>query len=440
MALSDIVSISITTESAKVERAGFGVPMVLAADAPGGFTERVRYYTDITGLVTDFAVTTATYKQASLIFSQNPRPPRIAVGRLALPPTQRFAVTPIAANSTVYSMKVDGNTVSFTSDASATVTEIIAGLKIAIDALALPITVTDQTTYMRIVANSAGAFFSVESLDLTKIGVVQDHADPGLATDLAAIALEDSTWYAILCPFNSKAVVSAIAAWTETAKKLFIAQTQESDVVRLSNSSDTGGSQTVAGLLKATNYFRTALIYHPKTDAFADAAWAGVCLPMDPGSETWMFKTLAGVATTTLTATYRTNALAKYANVYETVAGVAITADGKVSGNEYIDVIRFRDWLEAGMSEEIFGALARSKKIPYTDEGIAVIEGIVRAQLQAGIDVGGLSNDPAPVVTVPLASSVSAGDKAARVLRNVKFDAVLAGAIHQVIVTGVIAV
>lgn len=440
MALSDIVTISITTESAAVERAGFGVPLILAPDCPVGFTERVRSYTSLTGLVTDFASTTATYKQASAIFAQSPRPPTIMVGRCALPPTERFAVTPVATNSTLYQMRINGTLVEYTSDASATITEIIAGLKAAIDALSLDITVSDQTTYMRILANTAGAFFSVESLDIAKIGVVQDHADPGLATDLAAIALEDSSWYGLLYAFNSKACVDAVSDFAEANDKLFVAQTQESDVVRLSNASDTGGSQTVAGLLKADAKFRTALIYHPKTDAFADAALLGRCLPLDPGSETWAFKTLAGVASVTLTATQRTNALAKYCNVYETIAGVPVTEMGKVSGNEFIDVIRFRDWLRARLSEEIFAALARMQKIPFTDAGIAVIEGLVRGVLQDGVDVGGLASDPAPVVTVPLAADVSLVDKAARHLPDVRFDAVLAGAIHTIAVSGVISV
>lgn len=440
MALSDIVTVTITSESAAVEQAGFGMPIILAPDTPVGFTERVRFYTSMTDVAVDFATTTATYKMAARVLGQNPRPPTIAVGRLANKPTQRWAITPTASNSTLYQMRVNGTLVEYTSDGTATVTEIIAGLKAEIDALSLGITVSDQTTYMRIVANTAGAFFSVEVLDTSLLALAQDHADPGLAADLAAIALEDSSWYALLFGFNSKACVDAISDFAEANKKIFIAQTQDSAVVTLSDGSDTGGSQTVAGLLKADTKFRTALIYSEKTDSFADCAWAGVVLPLDPGSETWAFKTLAGSTVSTLTATQRTNALAKYCNVYESIAGRSVTNKGTVSGNEWVDFIRFRDWLEARMAEGIFGALAASKKIPYTDAGIAVIEGIVRSVLQAGIAAGGLSDSPAPTVTVPRAADVSAGDKASRTLNNVKFDAVAAGAIQAVNISGVISV
>lgn len=440
MALSDIVNVSITTETAKVTQAGFGVPLILAADTPVGFTERTRSYTELSGLGVDFATTTATYKQASAIFSQNPRPPTVMVGRLANIPTQRFAITPVASNSTVYELRVNGTLVSFTSDASATVTEIIAGLTSAINALSLGITCSDQTTYLRVIANTAGAFFSIESLDVTKLAIAQDHADPGLAADLGAIFLENSTWYALLFAFNSKACVEAIATWAEANKKLFIAQTQDSAVITLADGSDTGGSQTVAGSLKASARFRTALIYHPSTMAFADGGLAGRCLPLDPGSETWAFKTLAGVSSVTMTATHRTNALAKYVNIVETIAGVSVTEEGKVSANEFIDIIRFRDWLEARISENVFGALVRNKKVPFTDGGIAIVKGLILAVLQDGVDVGGLASDPAPTVTVPKAANVSSNDKAARRLTGVKFDAVLAGAIQAVTISGTVSV
>lgn len=436
MALSDIVSITISTESVLVEQAGFGVPLILANDCPGGFTERVRSYTSLAGLTGDgFAVTDATYLIASKIFSQNPRPPTIMVGRCALKPTQRWALTPVAADSHVYSLKVGDTTVTYTSDASATVAEIIAGLKAAIDALSLAITTSDQTTYLRVVANTAGAFFSLESTETSYLKIAQDHADPGVGTDLAAIALENNTWYGLCSAFNSPAYVDAVSDYAEANKKLYAAQTQDSDVINVASGSDTS---TIAYTLKNDSKYRTALIYHPSTKAFADAAWLGRCLPLDPGSETWKFKTLAGVASTTLTATQRTNALAKRCNVYNTVAGVAITEEGKVSGNEWIDVIRFRDWIEARIGEEVFAALAASNKIPFTDEGVAVITGLVRAVLDQGVAVGGLSADPAPTVTAPLVANVSATNKALRNLPDVKFDAVLAGAIHTVAITGTI--
>lgn len=440
MSLEDIVTINLTVDSSPIERAGFGVPLILAGDAT--YTpELVRFYSSQTAMAADFASTTGTYKMAAKVFAQNPKLPKLAVGRLTTPPTQRWAITPTAVNSFTYQIRVNGTLLSFTSDSSATVTEIIAGLKTAIDGLSLGLTTSDQTSFLRVLANTAGAFFSLEVVS-TNLKIAQDQAEPSptLATQLDAIELENGTWYALLNPMNSSACAAAIAAWAETNKKLFICQTQDSDVANLSNSADTGGSKTIAGILRDATDFRTALIYHTATDAFADAGWAGAVLTTDPGSETWAFKTLASVAVTNINDTQKTNILAKHANVYITTAGINHTLEGTVSGNEFIDVIRFRDWLEATMAEDIFSAVSKAVKIPFTDSGIATIQGIIEARLKLAVQVGGLSSDPAPRVTVPLAKDVSSGDKAARKLTGVKFDAVLAGAIQAITITGLVTV
>lgn len=435
MGLSDIATITLTTESASATREGFGMPLILASDAPGGFTERVRFYSTLSELAVDFASTTATYKQAAKIFAQQTRPPTVAVGRLANVPTQRFALTPTASNSTVYSGVVDGAAWSYTSDASATVAEIIAGVKAAIDALGKAVTTSDQTTYLRVLANAAGAFHEVYVDDTSRMAIAQDHADPGAATDLDAILLEDSSWYCILNPFNSSAMAAAIAGWAESNKKFFVCQTVDSAVANTTSGSDT---TSIAYVIRAD--FRTALIYHPTNSDFADAAWAGRVLPLDPGSETWAFKTLAGVGSAVLTSTKQTNLKNKHVNFYVTIGGLGRTQQGKVVANEWIDVIRFRDWLEINMQTDILEALANSKKIPFTDAGIAILEGKIRARLKAGVAVGALASDPAPRVSVPLAADVSASDKAARTLTGVTFDAVLAGAIHAITINGSLSV
>jgi hypothetical protein len=443
MALSDIVSISVSTSGAPVERAGFGVPLILAPLVPAGFTERVRFYTSLTDMAAaGFATTEAAYLMAAAVFSQNPKPSKIAVGRLALAPTQQYELTPVVSNSTDYTATIDGHAVTYTSDGTATAAEITGGLKTLIDALGLAVTTSLQNTNatLRIVANAAGAFHSVSVSDVSRCKIVQNHADPGVATDLAAIALENSDWYCVLNAVNSKAMASAIAAWVESNAKLFLCQTSDSEAVTLAQSTDnnSGSPTTLAEQLHASAYFRTAAVYHPVPSAFAGAAWAGACLPLDPGSETWAYKTLAGVTASSLTATQRTNALAKNCNTYTTIAGLNATEQGKVAGNEYIDVIRFRDWLQSNMQADIFAVIKKSSKVPFTDAGISAIKAAILGRLDLGVLAGGLAGDPAPSVTVPKAADVSAADKSARSLTGVRFAATLAGAIQAVTISGTV--
>ena len=62
-------------------------------------------------------------------------------------------------------------------------------------------------------------------------------------------------------------------------------------------------------------------------------------------------------------------------------------------------------------------------------------ERVLRARMQGGVDANFLVENSI-VVTVPLAADVSAGDKAARELRDVEFTAQLAGAVHKTFIDG----
>jgi len=261
--------------------------------------------------------------------------------------------------------------------------------------------------------------------------LIQDHDDPGVADDLDAIKLVDNTWYGIVNPWNSQLMALEISAWAEANVKLFIAATQDTACATVAEAS----ADDVMHTAKASAYFRSAYFYHPSNGAFIDAALAGNVLPLDPGSETWAFKTLAGVEVVHLTETQRKNILDKNGNLYENIAGVNITEFGKVSGGEWIDVIRFRDWLVARMGERVFGSLVANSKIPYTDAGIALIAADVRATLTDGKAVGGLDSFD---IFVGKAKDANPLDRAARVLKLVNFTGRLAGAIHIVNIRGTV--
>lgn len=256
--------------------------------------------------------------------------------------------------------------------------------------------------------------------------------DPGVVTDLGNVrtALDgNDTWYALLCDSHSQAEIAALAASIETLRKIYLAATAD-DAVLLGTDTEIGGA------LKLAAYARTALIYHGRTATFPEAAWGGKLLPQDPGSETWKFKTLAGITPYKLTTTEETNLVADNVNHYQTVAGINITAEGVTSSGEFIDITRFIDALQADIEEHVFARLAALPKVPFTDPGIAIIENEIRGSLQRGISNGGLAADPPPTVTVPRAADVDPLDKNARILRDVLFTAVLAGAIHKLIING----
>jgi hypothetical protein len=119
------------------------------------------------------------------------------------------------------------------------------------------------------------------------------------------------------------------------------------------------------------------------------------------------------------------------------IAGVNVTQNGKVAGGEYIDIIRFIDFIQARMQEKIFATLANATKIPYTDAGIAIIEADVRTVLERGVIQGGIVPGSI-VVNVPRAADISTNDKAERILTGITFSAQLSGAVQAVVINGTV--
>lgn len=294
-----------------------------------------------------------------------------------------------------------------------------------------------ETDYLVVTGDAAGNWFSLEMTNVNALHSEQDHAEPGttLADDLNAIQLENDDWYALVTLYNSDAYLKAAAAWVETQTKIYAADLCESAAATTAD----GGGDT-ADDIQTLAYARTFICYHPSPAAMFGAAWLGAVLPYDPGSETWKFKKLAGVAAVTLTSTHRVNLRAKKANTIQTVAGRNITWEGTTADGDFIDVQRGLDWLEDDMVKAVFGALAGALKIPYTDAGVALIENEVKGSLDRAITRQILASDPKPVVTVPKVSAVATNDKALRLLPDVKFSATLAGAIHKVQIAGTVSV
>ena len=434
MALEDIVSVTITTETARVSRAGFGVPLIAAYHTL--WPERVRTYTSSSVLSTlvdeGFATDAPAYLAAQAIVSQSPRPKTIKIGRRSEGAwTQVVRITPTAAaNTTVYAVSVNGTTRSYTSDSDATLAEICTGLASAISADA-GITASgvsgthidctsDATLTIHTYEYVAGEEQNYSILDVT--------AEQNIATDLNLIRAADTDWYGLVIDSPSSAEIADAAAWAETQRVIFVPQSADTDVLSSSTTD-------LFSDLQDLGYVRTVPLYHHVQDQFAGAGWLGRMLTHVPGASTWAFKSIAGASVSTLTETQITNLKAKSANFYTTVGGANITQDGVSSGAEFADTTVFVDWLRARITERIFALLVNSAKIPYTDASVDLFKSEIYAQLNQGVRAGGLV-DGTLVVDAPLVADVAAQDRAARLLPDVAFSARLAGAIHSVDIRG----
>lgn len=433
--ISDYVDITITSTPGAVTAAGFGTPLIISYNAT--FPERVREYSSVADLVADgMAATTPEYLAAAALMAQDVAPESFKIGRGALKPTQIYTITPTASNSAVYSGTVDGTAWTFTSDASATVAEICTGIAAAIDLLTTA-TVADNTTNVTVTGAAAGDWLSV-SVDescVSRCAIFQTHADPGIATDLAAIALEDNDWYALVTCFNSNAYVNAADAWVETAKKFYFVASSDSGIVTTSD-----GGTDLASDVDGSNYARTFVCYHPEPAEMLDAAWLGCRLSLDPGTENWAFAQPSGPRAVSLTAQQRTNLTAKGGNSIESVAGRDVTFYGTNGAGGYADFIRYKDFLEARVAEAVFDLLSSEAKVPFTDAGFAQVRSVILSVLRGQVQAGALAADPKPTVTVPLAADVSSTDRGNRLLPDVEFTCTYAGAVNHVTITGRVSV
>lgn len=322
---------------------------------------------------------------------------------------------------------------------------IINGVKTKIEALGAPTAIATGmagnlmtslqgsagSRTLQLLANTAGKFFGVQVYDRALLSSEQTHADPGVATDLAAIKNAYNSWYGLITLFNSDALINAAAAWVESNTKLYAAGSNNSAIATVSASSATD----VAKDVKDAAYARTFVVHHPSNDEFADAAEMGKFFAIAPGGETWRMKTLSGPTVEQYSDTEVTNMEAKYAHYYYDIGGRNVVGgDAKTGSGEYVDVTRGIDWYSSELQADLADLAIGVNKVPFTNAGIALIAAKVKKRNDAGIRAGLIAPDPAPVVEVPDIADVSAANKAARELPDVNTQWTLAGAIHHITV------
>lgn len=434
MSLDSLINVSITVQGASVTRAGFGTIMLLCYHT--NWPERVRQYnisTVLTDMVADgFATTDSAYLMASAVAAQNPRPPILKIGRLEeTPVAQSIKGTPTAVNGAVYTIGIDGTDFEFTADATATVAEITAGLEALVNAGSVAMTATDNTTDIDLDADAAGTYHRVKfSCDAgtRKWERNDETTDPGYATDLAAIVLEDDDWYGLAIEAHDAAAITAVAAWAETNKKLFCPTTGDTDCLG-------SGSTDIMSTEKALSHVQTAIWYSDDPSQYLGAGAMAEAFPYDPGGQTWALKTIASVSTTSMTSTERGNVEDKYGNFYVAKGGVNITWEGKTASGEWIDVVRGNGWLISTMETDIYALSVSSRKIPYTTGGLGIIQTAMQSTLQLAVKRNVLVDGTTGVV-MPDIGDVSDADKIARALSDVSFFGKYAGAVHSMTIAG----
>lgn len=360
--LDRIVEIQLTRSSTPVETASFQIPLVLATFT--NFADRSRVYTDMDAVEDDFAVGSKVHTIATKLFGQTTvgaKPPSIVVGRRQVASVAGSVAT--VTNSTTYTLTIAGpdsvtpTTYSFTSDASATATEIVTGLKAAFTAAPVTgITFTDNLAgTFTLVPTTPGSKWSVRASSLLTL---VDTATESYPDAKIAVSNENSTWYALVLDTHDASVVEAMSDVIQAERKIMGTSTADPVVI-------TTGITDIAYKLSAKKADRTFGVYLPTADTeFPEAAWIGSQLAYVPGSNDWDKKRAVGVTRSNLNDTARVNLRNKKCNMYTKVAGVDIFQDGDTLGGSPIDELIVLDWIYARLQEGVYFRMINTLKIP----------------------------------------------------------------------------
>ncbi len=490
--LNEIVDVQISRDTLQLSRVGFGTALLVVSGFTDTTEEVVKEYSALSEVLGDgFDADSAAYKAAAAYFGQVLKPTKLLIGEYdSADPVGSIAAVD-AVNSDWYALLLgdaDGDVGETTrTDRILAVAEWIESQYRIMVVAAFGADTIDESVgdddvsltaqlkalgYDRTATIWNGESVEVEGDDLIVNGDFSDDSgDPWEVTSAQSSSFDDGVL-----------TIEATSGGDLSFKQPIDVVDAGAYICRLDivSSGDPGASMWVSlggtavypiategsrvfiipGVPSGDGFFNIFMVSDPGAEFVFDnisiarliadttshgeaaAAWLGRMLPTDPGSATWAHKNLKGVLPARLNTTQRDNLFDKSGNLYSNISGTNTTRWGTVASGEYLDIIHGIDWLRQRITEAVFRLLATKGKVAYTDAGIASIENELRAQLRAAQSVGLIAPDaqgsPGFTIETPKALDVDIADRAARILPSMKFEARLAGAVHKVIVRGVV--
>jgi hypothetical protein len=254
---------------------------------------------------------------------------------------------------------------------------------------------------------------------------------------LDQLVIDHNDFYFILLADRTDANIRAVGAWASANEKLMISSNAPTESV--ANITDRAADMVSD---------RFVIYAHDggsdDVDPFLDAAITGRMAPMFPGASTWKFKQLNLVPVATYLGAEVSAIHAANCNTYVKVLGDLITSEGKETKGGYIDIRIAKDWLKARLIENVTQLLHNIEKVPYDDTGIAMVgarvKEILRYATTKGIIARDLQGNGLWTLTLPKREDIPTNTRANRILPDIYWEATIAGAVHQVQITGVLKV
>lgn len=442
IALDDVISVEVSAAARPAVRNGYNVGLIVGTSARIPQSVRCVEFANLEEMSEyGFVASDPEYQAAVMYFGQGAVPTKVVVAKRAASTVAQSAtptitgggVTNVTVSATTFKDAVgdkDGDYL-FTYNGAAWV----HNGKV----------ITNITTEYGLTLT--GAPTSATSI---KIAYVSAATSESWAVAIAACRDKNNDWYGVYCANTSMTAEdkAAIAVYVDTITALYFFDDGNSDDI-------SNQTTDIFSALMTGKYRRWCGLYS-KTD-YAGAAVMGYAMGANTGAVnsayTMAYKTLNGVEPDDLSNTQIGYLKAKGANYYILRGGTYRVFEQGIAGylKEWIDEVIGIDQLTHDLQTACMDVLTTVGKVPYTDSGVLqfvvacnevcdesvrtgfLAPGVWNGNTVLNLDAGD-TLEAGYMVQVESVAMQSAQQKASRVCPPIYVCAILAGAVHSVVI------
>lgn len=255
---------------------------------------------------------------------------------------------------------------------------------------------------------------------------------------LGEIVALDNAWYGLtISDITDTTDITDAGTWCNLNDKFLFAGSADVAVLGGTESTTAPSKLNTASIKNSMCFYNSHLrVSGKKSAGYADVAFASMVLGRTVGSYTPFGKTLTGMEVDKFNDTQITNMRTKNVTWYNNIYGKNITEGVRTCGgteSDWIDIEIGIDWLSTRLQERVLTLILNSEKIPYTTQGVALLQDPIDSTLDQAVRQGLLANY---VVFAEDPALQTPEDRAGRVYNGLSFEATLAGAIHKTKIKG----
>lgn len=251
----------------------------------------------------------------------------------------------------------------------------------------------------------------------------------------------DNDWYYLMTDRDEPEFVKALAKFAEASEPTEAelgAGVEDHRKFYMGQTTDKNFSQITA---------RAAVIYTDPDfiSEEPDASYTGNVAPFYPNNVTWKFKRpqngnaleTALISLPQLKESERDALIENHVNFLTEEYKRQYVKDGTCLDGEFIDVVLGGDWIAKRMRDLLYDILLTNANIEYTDAGFGLIATAVLQALAEAVDLNIIARDQESragifTVNIPKYSESTEEQRRNRVMPDITWEALLAGAVHQV--------